>query len=51
MQNSVKFVDILQTGAVHFHLKYQNEFLPSNFHEVRGLIFFLFLDMDLGIKH
>ena len=34
--------DKLQTDAVHDHLRYLNELLPSNFHEVRSLIFSFF---------
>ena len=45
----MKFVDKLQTDAVHVHLRYLNEFRPSNVHEVRSLIF-SFLVMDLCIK-
>ena len=49
MPNSVKFVDKLQTDAVHVHLRHLNELLPSNVHEGRSLIF-SFLDVRLCIK-
>ena len=38
----MRFVDKLQTDAVHVHLRYLNELLPSNFHEVGSSIFSFF---------
>ena len=39
----------LQTDAVHVHVRYLNESLPSNFYEIRTLIV-SFLDVGLCIK-